>query len=115
MTLEDSDCTLILETLEQAGWVAGGPLCAAAKLGLKRTSLLAKMRRLVSRGLSLRKETTFPESRKTMARFEDRTGSPTRNKVRRQPARTLEQREAMTGQFSRVPSATVNFASQMSS
>jgi formate hydrogenlyase transcriptional activator len=46
MTLEDSDRALILETLEQAGWVIGGPRGAAAKLGLKRTTLLAKMRRL---------------------------------------------------------------------
>jgi len=44
--LEDSDRTLILETLEQAGWIVGGPRGAAAKLGLKRTTLLAKMRRL---------------------------------------------------------------------
>jgi formate hydrogenlyase transcriptional activator len=46
MTLEDSDRTLILETLEQAGWIVGGPRGAAAQLGLKRTTLLAKMRRL---------------------------------------------------------------------
>jgi formate hydrogenlyase transcriptional activator len=46
MTLEDSDRGLILETLEQAGWIVGGPRGAAAKLGLKRTTLLAKMRRL---------------------------------------------------------------------
>jgi formate hydrogenlyase transcriptional activator len=46
MTLEDSDRDLILETLEQAGWIVGGPRGAAAKLGLKRTTLLAKMRRL---------------------------------------------------------------------
>jgi formate hydrogenlyase transcriptional activator len=32
--------------LEQAGWIVGGPRGAAAKLGLKRTTLLAKMRRL---------------------------------------------------------------------
>jgi formate hydrogenlyase transcriptional activator len=44
--LEDSDRTLILDTLEQAGWIVGGPRGAAAKLGLKRTTLLAKMRRL---------------------------------------------------------------------
>jgi hypothetical protein len=36
---------LILETLEQAGWIVGGPRGAAARLGLKRTTLLAKMRR----------------------------------------------------------------------
>src|ERR1700691_5918259 len=45
-SLEDSDRALILETLEQAGWIVGGPRGAAAKLGLKRTTLLAKMRRL---------------------------------------------------------------------
>jgi formate hydrogenlyase transcriptional activator len=45
MTLEDSERALILETLEQAGWIVGGPGGAAAKLGLKRTTLLAKMRR----------------------------------------------------------------------
>jgi transcriptional regulator with GAF, ATPase, and Fis domain len=45
-TLEDSDRALIVETLEQAGWIVGGPRGAAAKLGLKRTTLLAKMRRL---------------------------------------------------------------------
>jgi len=46
MTLQDSDRALIVETLEQAGWIVGGPRGAAAKLGLKRTTLLAKMRRL---------------------------------------------------------------------
>jgi transcriptional regulator with GAF, ATPase, and Fis domain len=45
-TLEESDRALILETLEQAGWIVGGPRGAAAKLGLKRTTLLAKMRRM---------------------------------------------------------------------
>src|SRR4029077_8420272 len=53
MTLEDSDRALIVETLEQAGWIVGGPRGAAAKLGLKRTTLLAKMRRLgISRPIS---------------------------------------------------------------
>jgi formate hydrogenlyase transcriptional activator len=46
MTLEDSARGLILETLERAGWIVGGPRGAAVKLGLKRTTLLAKMRRL---------------------------------------------------------------------
>jgi formate hydrogenlyase transcriptional activator len=46
MTLEDSDHALIVQTLEQAGWIVGGPRGAAAKLGLKRTTLLAKMRRM---------------------------------------------------------------------
>ena len=60
MTLEDSDRTLIVETLELAGWVVGGPRGAAAKLGLKRTTLLAKMRRLgISRPIP-QEETSVP-------------------------------------------------------
>jgi len=43
---EDSDRALILETLEQVGWIVGGLQGAAAKLGVKRTTLLAKMRRM---------------------------------------------------------------------
>jgi len=46
MTLEDSDRTLIVNTLEQVGWVVGGPNGAATRLGLKRTTLHARMRRL---------------------------------------------------------------------
>jgi formate hydrogenlyase transcriptional activator len=45
MTLEDSERALIVEALEQAGWIVGGTRGAAAKLGLKRTTLLARMRR----------------------------------------------------------------------
>jgi len=53
MTLEDSDRALVVETLEQVGWVVGGPRGAAVKLGLKRTTLLAKMKRLgISRPIS---------------------------------------------------------------
>jgi transcriptional regulator with GAF, ATPase, and Fis domain len=46
MTLKASDRALIVETLEQVGWIVGGPRGAATKLGLKRTTLLAKMRGL---------------------------------------------------------------------
>src|SRR5882762_6852538 len=46
ITLEDSDRALIVETLERVGWIVGGPRGAAATLGLKRTTLLAKMRRM---------------------------------------------------------------------
>ena len=46
MALEDSDRALIVDTLEQAGWIVGGPSGAAGKLGLKRNTLLAKMKRL---------------------------------------------------------------------
>ena len=52
MNWEDSDRALVVETLEQTGWIVGGPRGAAAKLGLKRTTLLAKMKRLgISRPL----------------------------------------------------------------
>ena len=42
-TLRDSERKLILHTLEEAGWVIGGPRGAAAKLGVKRTTLIYKM------------------------------------------------------------------------
>jgi transcriptional regulator with GAF, ATPase, and Fis domain len=45
-TLKDSERTLILQTLESVGWVIGGPKGAAAKLGLKRTTLIHKMQKL---------------------------------------------------------------------
>jgi formate hydrogenlyase transcriptional activator len=45
-TLKDSERTLILKTLESAGWLVGGPTGAAAKLGLKRTTLISKMKKL---------------------------------------------------------------------
>jgi formate hydrogenlyase transcriptional activator len=49
---KEAQRVLILETLEQVKWVIGGPNGAAAKLGLKRTTLLAKMKRLgISRPL----------------------------------------------------------------
>jgi formate hydrogenlyase transcriptional activator len=45
-TLRDSERNLILHALEEAGWVIGGPRGAAAKLGVKRTSLIYKMQGL---------------------------------------------------------------------
>jgi transcriptional regulator with GAF, ATPase, and Fis domain len=45
-TLKDSQRTLILRTLEEVRWVIGGPKGAAAKLGLKRTTLIHKMQKL---------------------------------------------------------------------
>ncbi|HTT22126.1 MAG TPA: sigma 54-interacting transcriptional regulator [Candidatus Sulfotelmatobacter sp.] len=45
-TLRDSERVLILRTLESVGWVIGGPKGAAAKLGLKRTTLIHKMQKL---------------------------------------------------------------------
>jgi formate hydrogenlyase transcriptional activator len=45
-TLRESERTLILTTLESVGWVIGGPKGAAARLGLNRTTLINKMKRL---------------------------------------------------------------------
>jgi formate hydrogenlyase transcriptional activator len=45
-TLKESERSLILQTLEEVRWVIGGPRGAAAKLGLKRTTLIHKMRKL---------------------------------------------------------------------
>ncbi len=45
-TLKDSERTLILRTLGEVSWVIGGPKGAAAKLGLKRTTLIHKMQKL---------------------------------------------------------------------
>jgi transcriptional regulator with GAF, ATPase, and Fis domain len=45
-TFKDSERNLILKTLKSARWVVGGASGAAAKLGLKRTTLQAKMKKL---------------------------------------------------------------------
>jgi formate hydrogenlyase transcriptional activator len=45
-TLRESERTLILRTLEGVSWVIGGPKGAAAKLGLKRTTLIHRMQKL---------------------------------------------------------------------
>jgi len=45
-TLREHEASLILETLRAAGGMIGGPRGAAARLGLKRTTLVSKMKRL---------------------------------------------------------------------
>ena len=45
-TLRDSQRALILKALHASGWIVGGPRGAAARLGLKRTTLIAKMKKL---------------------------------------------------------------------
>jgi formate hydrogenlyase transcriptional activator len=45
-TLRDSERALILQTLESVGWLVGGANGAAAKLGLKRTTLINRMKKL---------------------------------------------------------------------
>jgi formate hydrogenlyase transcriptional activator len=46
VTLEDAEREHILRALGETNWVIGGPNGAAARLGLKRTSLVSTMRRL---------------------------------------------------------------------
>ena len=54
-TLNDAHRALIVKTLRQTNWVVGGPNGAAAKLGVKRTTLITKMRRLgISTGIAKR-------------------------------------------------------------
>ncbi len=45
-TLRDSERTLIVNTLEAVNWVIGGSTGAAERLGLKRTTLINRMKRL---------------------------------------------------------------------
>jgi transcriptional regulator with GAF, ATPase, and Fis domain len=45
-TLKEVGRALILQALEAAGWMIGGPEGAAVKLGLKRTTLIYKMKKL---------------------------------------------------------------------
>jgi formate hydrogenlyase transcriptional activator len=44
--LRDIERAVIAQTLEEVGWVVGGPKGAAAKLGLQRTTLIHKMKKL---------------------------------------------------------------------
>jgi transcriptional regulator with GAF, ATPase, and Fis domain len=45
-TLNNPERAMILQTLEATAWVIGGPNGAAAKLGMKRTTLICKMQKL---------------------------------------------------------------------
>jgi formate hydrogenlyase transcriptional activator len=46
ITLDQAESSHILHALRETNWVIGGPKGAAARLGIKRTTLIAKMRRL---------------------------------------------------------------------
>ena len=62
-TLADAERAHIMATLRETNWVVGGPSGAAARLGLPRTSLIARMQRL---GLA-KNPTTQSERRWTSA------------------------------------------------
>ena len=61
-TLRESERALILQTLEEVGWVIGGPKGAAIKLGLKRTTLIHKMQKLGISRPSLRRQNGMPSA-----------------------------------------------------
>jgi formate hydrogenlyase transcriptional activator len=46
VTLVDAEREHILGALQEAGWVLGGPKGAAVRLGMKRSTLLWKMKKL---------------------------------------------------------------------
>lgn len=54
-SFRESQRALILQTLEECGWIIGGQQGAAAKLGLKRTTLITKMKHF---GISRPRSTT---------------------------------------------------------
>jgi len=45
-TLARAEYGYILKALKESGWVVGGPMGAARKLGLKRTTLIVKIRKM---------------------------------------------------------------------
>jgi formate hydrogenlyase transcriptional activator len=62
-TFRDSTRALILHALRETDWVIGGPAGAAARLGLKRTSLIAKMKKLgISRPVDQTETTDLSEN-----------------------------------------------------
>lgn len=63
-TFWESERALILQTLRATGWIVGGPHGAAARLGLKRTTLIAKMKKL---GISrpVHKDNIIPENQES--------------------------------------------------
>jgi transcriptional regulator with GAF, ATPase, and Fis domain len=94
-TFMDSQRALILETLRAAGGMIGGPRGAAARLGLKRTTLVSKMKRLgIYRPPRQRVMNEFNEHSKLSSRNQpgsDMTGHVTPEnvpKVQRHPFET---------------------------
>jgi DNA-binding NtrC family response regulator len=55
-TLRDSERALIVATLDETGWVIGGSRGAAEQLGLKRTTLIDRMKKLDIRRPSQRSD-----------------------------------------------------------
>jgi formate hydrogenlyase transcriptional activator len=66
-TLRGAERALILRTLEQVGWVVGGPKGAARKLGIKRTTLNHRMRKLGISRQDAHERLDGPESEQAQA------------------------------------------------
>ncbi|HVN19100.1 MAG TPA: sigma 54-interacting transcriptional regulator [Terriglobales bacterium] len=79
MTLSDSERALIFRTLEATGWVIGGSNGAAAKLGLKRTTLIHRMKKLgierPARRAGLPEVLVTPEPSETPAEHDQSLGA----------------------------------------
>jgi len=73
MTLRDSERALILYALQASGWKIGGPKGAAVKLGLNRTTLMHRLKKLgierPSRGADSLEEVSTPEQTGSSARL----------------------------------------------
>jgi formate hydrogenlyase transcriptional activator len=65
-TLEDATRDHILQTLAEAKWIVGGRRGAAARLGIARTTLLSKMRRL---GIESSRDDAYDRSSSQRAAF----------------------------------------------
>jgi formate hydrogenlyase transcriptional activator len=93
-TLRDSERTLILRTLEAVGWVIGGTKGAAYRLGLKRTTLIHKMKKLgISRPVSKARNMCWGQQRKSRTHFCNCSGG---DRSRRDPLES--QRKNFGGQ-----------------
>jgi transcriptional regulator with GAF, ATPase, and Fis domain len=70
VTLEEAESSHILETLRQTAGVVGGPNGAAARLGVRRTTLISMMRRL---GINQGQRSALPVGAVTTPNSEDPT------------------------------------------
>ena len=61
-TLEDANRAHIKATLRETNWVVGGPNGAAARLGMHRTTLIARMQKLGISRETTERSTALPES-----------------------------------------------------
>lgn len=70
---QDSERAVIEQALREAAFVIGGPFGAAARLGLKRTTLHAKMKRLGITRISPEHAVAVPSSAETASWWQGRT------------------------------------------